>query len=262
MWLRIDLTEKLSNPRLRLLDKQGEHVIQQIYNPTLGGTYTFFVPRAVVRPESVVYFEVDEFTLPIPLEAIRTRPLQLVIVPFNDTRLSAQDVLDIHDALYNMFPFSEVHVTLHSTIIVPVSCDFDGFYSANGLMDQLARRRDNYDRKVIYYGAISQTPYCMGGYADEAAGNSVGGWYSRYKYISVRTLQHEIAHQFGVLHAPCDTPDPDAEYPYPGGVTGVPGIDMATNTVYPATSSEIMGYCNYDWISDYSYRTVLSRIVE
>jgi hypothetical protein len=81
------------------------------------------------------------------------------------------------------------------------------------------------------------------------------------------TTAHELGHNLGRRHSPCDgAPSPDPFYPYGGGVTGVVGHDVrgwmagraATAVVQPANFGDIMGYCAQNWISDYTYRSVLT----
>jgi hypothetical protein len=72
-------------------------------------------------------------------------------------------------------------------------------------------------------------------------------------------VAHEISHNFGRSHAPCGGPaQPDPGYPYPGGTIGVYGVDLATGTVFPPNSSDLMGYCGFTWISDYNYGGIVN----
>ena len=73
----------------------------------------------------------------------------------------------------------------------------------------------------------------------------------------MRVVAHELGHTWGRQHSPCGgPPGPDPAYPYPGGVIGVYGIEMATEVLKPPSTSDIMGYCNSPWISDYTYKAV------
>ena len=69
---------------------------------------------------------------------------------------------------------------------------------------------------------------------------------------------HEWGHNWGRSHAPCgNPPGPDANYPYAGGAIGVYGLDVAAHALKPPTFTDLMGYCNNEWISDYTYMGVL-----
>jgi hypothetical protein len=74
-------------------------------------------------------------------------------------------------------------------------------------------------------------------------------------------LAHEEGHNFGREHSPCGgASNPDPNYPYAGGTIGVPGWDVfvPSGNIKPITDTDIMGYCNNQWISDYVYKSVLS----
>ncbi|HEV7365005.1 MAG TPA: hypothetical protein VGN76_04085 [Gemmatimonadales bacterium] len=74
---------------------------------------------------------------------------------------------------------------------------------------------------------------------------------------------HELGHNWGRNHAPCGGPAGlDPQYPQSNGSTGSYGVDIGgTPTLHPATDSDIMGYCNNKWISDYTYKGVLNYLL-
>jgi hypothetical protein len=68
-----------------------------------------------------------------------------------------------------------------------------------------------------------------------------------------------VGTQLGAHHAPCGNPSgPDPNYPYANGIIGVYGLDIATLALKPPGYTDIMGYCNNEWISDYTYEAVLA----
>jgi hypothetical protein len=70
---------------------------------------------------------------------------------------------------------------------------------------------------------------------------------------------HEWGHNWGREHAPCGgAGNPDANYPYTGGEIGVIGYDLVNGDLKPADSHDLMGYCDAEWISDYTYEGVMS----
>ncbi len=74
-------------------------------------------------------------------------------------------------------------------------------------------------------------------------------------------LAHETGHNFGRQHSPCGgASNPDPNYPYPGGIIGVPGWDAfaTSGNLKPTTDTDIMGYCSNQWISDYVYTSIVS----
>jgi hypothetical protein len=86
------------------------------------------------------------------------------------------------------------------------------------------------------------------------------GWDVNGSFPAV--FAHEEGHNFDRPHSPCGGAGaPDPNYPYPGGVIGVPGWDVfaSTNNLKPAaTYTDVMGYCSTQWISDYVYISELN----
>lgn len=107
-----------------------------------------------------------------------------------------------------------------------------------------------------YYGVVSPT-YSSGvagiGYI---GGKAALGW---DRSGADEVAAHEWGHNWGRLHSPCGgAPNPDPNYPYAGGSTGVYGLDVAAQAVMPPTSTDVMAYCANTWISDYTYQGVLA----
>lgn len=81
------------------------------------------------------------------------------------------------------------------------------------------------------------------------------------------TAAHEIGHAHGRGHANCgpglDPRSIDQSYPsdaaHQGGKIGVWGYDMANKRLVPPTWTDIMGYCDNQWISDYNFLALHNR---
>jgi hypothetical protein len=54
----------------------------------------------------------------------------------------------------------------------------------------------------------------------------------------------------------------DANFPNSNGATGVYGWDMRTQKLLAPDRTDIMGYCNNKWISDYTYDGLLNRVAQ
>jgi hypothetical protein len=75
------------------------------------------------------------------------------------------------------------------------------------------------------------------------------------------TMAHEIGHAHGLPHAPCQTQDA-GQFPYAGGAIGVWGYDPNSKTLLNPTSyKDVMGYCDPDWISDFNYKRMFTRVL-
>ncbi|HEX3233153.1 MAG TPA: hypothetical protein VHR41_03075 [Gemmatimonadales bacterium] len=129
------------------------------------------------------------------------------------------------------------------------------------ILSELSTLR-NTDGSSRYYFGVLHPGYTSGvagiGYVD---GRAAMGW--DYLPSAANVAAHEWGHNWGRNHAPCGGPtgvDPD--YPYANAAIGVYGLDVtaSTPTLKPPTATDVMGYCNNQWISDYTYLGVLDYL--
>lgn len=86
---------------------------------------------------------------------------------------------------------------------------------------------------------------------------SYGDWYGG----------HELAHAYGRRHANFCGATGGSSYPYPDGhisptYTGdaaLYGFDISTRAIYPPWSGDLMTYCDYQWLSDFTYEALLNK---
>ena len=82
-------------------------------------------------------------------------------------------------------------------------------------------------------------------------------------------MAHELGHNFNRGHSPCGVTPSDPNYPYPNARLGDYGWDPQVagggkaqswpgGFVVPATSFDVMSYCQDEWISEYTYRAILN----
>jgi hypothetical protein len=110
--------------------------------------------------------------------------------------------------------------------------------------------------KASYPSGVAGVAYVSGSSNPEHAAI---GW--DYLPTGSAVVAHELGHNWGRNHAPCGGPSGlDAMYPHPDGSTGVYGLDVGTATLKPPTLTDIMGYCNLKWISDYTYKGVMDYL--
>ena len=215
--------------------------------------------------------------------------LRIVIAPFSyefdgsgrlpDT--SPEQVERIRGYFHKLYPVSDVEVTVRDPEPWDNELGSDGSgWTGPGLRLLGMRNADGAGDDVYYYGMFNPTEtiqqFCLGGcllgvtllndsppdtgsvtlrlalgvgFTEEAPGIAA----------------HEIGHAHGRPHTPCGPPgnppaDIDPEYPYPDGNIGIWGYDILEDELWdPDESTDIMGYCDDQWISDYTYRALHDR---
>lgn len=112
--------------------------------------------------------------------------------------------------------------------------------------------------KVAYFQGVAGIGY--------VPGKAAMGW--DHLPSASPVMAHELGHNFSVGHSPCGNPgNPDPSYPnsgfYVGGRIGVIGYDQVSQTIKdPEIYTDIMGYCNTQWISDYMYTRMLDYLAD
>ncbi|HSS95414.1 MAG TPA: M66 family metalloprotease, partial [Terriglobales bacterium] len=145
----------------------------------------------------------------------------------------------------------------------------DGTHWGNVLSEISAKRTaDGSSASDRYYFGVVKVSYNSGvaglGYVGAPAAM---GW--DYTSDAADVFAHEEGHNFNRPHSPCGGADqPDKNYPYTiakgypaDGIIGVPGWDVfasSNNLKNQNTYTDIMGYCNTQWISDYVYLSELN----
>jgi hypothetical protein len=81
--------------------------------------------------------------------------------------------------------------------------------------------------------------------------------------VGPSTAAHELGHAHGRGHAPCGGVDPssvDLSFPHEGGGIGQWGWDIVNHQLIdPNIYTDIMGYCDEQWISDYNFNNLMTR---
>jgi hypothetical protein len=110
--------------------------------------------------------------------------------------------------------------------------------------------------KVSYNSGVAGVAYVSGTNGERSA----LGW--DYLPSGAAVAAHELGHNWGRNHAPCGGPGGvDNAYPQPDGTIGVFGLDVADQSLKPASTSDIMGYCDPKWIGDYTYKGVMNYLI-
>lgn len=188
--------------------------------------------------------------------------------------LTEEQIKMYTDGFRAMYPSPKLELTVRSQPIV-----WTNTVGANGagwseLLLHVAdvRMMDKAGNDVYYYAPFTPTSsfgsFCNGGCVaglgmlgdpgDNYSRASIGLGYADPD--SIVTALHEVGHNHGRRHAPCDVQDADPKYPHKGGVNGVWGYNLLTKQLFPPTTTDIMGYCLDVWISDYTYKALFDRI--
>jgi hypothetical protein len=145
-----------------------------------------------------------------------------------------------------------VGATMNSNAAAPLLSDGTGWST---VLSELSAKRTADGVTDRYYYGVVKVNYTSGvaglGYIGFPA--AIGWDYNSGPNV----LAHEEGHNFGRPHSPCGgAGNPDPNYPYPGGIIGVPGWDAfasSSNLKTLSAFTDVMGYCSNQWISDYVY---------
>jgi hypothetical protein len=147
---------------------------------------------------------------------------------------------------------SDVHATYTTSSLTLTSSNGNGAWES--ILGEMQALRVTEGSPRNYFGIV-KTSYTAG-----IAGISYIGGNASVGYdgpSAVEIISHELGHSWGRSHAPCGiNGNTDPNYPYPSGNIGVYGLDVATTTLYPPATAEVMSYCHPQWISDYTYTGV------
>ncbi len=261
----------------------------------LDSTIDFDIPGALLTPTTKYRVEVGEIEAtpstalaapsypatgsePIPGEKIGA--LKIVLAPIsykgNVAKLTDKQIQDYTDGFRTMYPAPTVELTVRAKPIV-----WNNTVDANGngwgdLLDHVAtvRQMDKAANDVYYFAPFAPTAnigqFCgtgcvaglglLGDANDSFSRAAIGLAYGDPD--SIITAIHEIGHNLGREHAPCDVDlsDTDPQFPHKGGLDGVWGYSFITAKLFPPTVADLMGYCTPVWVSDYTFKGLFDRM--
>jgi hypothetical protein len=248
---------------------------------SLGSSWNLVVSKTLIRPNLSIVVEVDpenavsegneadntfpQAGTPIAMDVRTAEPFSVRLIPVrtradnrvgNVSEANRDDFLQASMRMHPLAGFAAevtgVYVTSTNAPLQPGNEN----RAWNDIVAEILALRTAGTTYQSYYGVVNPS-YSSGvvgvGYIGEAAAI---GWDKLPSRGSVAA--HEWGHNWGRNHAPCgNATNPDPQYPYSGGEIGVIGYDFGTQTLKPADSHDIMGYCDQEWISDYTYREIL-----
>jgi hypothetical protein len=213
----------------------------------------------------------------IELAARRIGGLKITLVPLQANN-KVPDTSDTTLATYKqqmmaMYPIDAITITVAAPLTVPYPIDWEG------TLDQLRAKRktDAPAADVYYYGMLkpvdSFNSFCGGGCTTgigfvgdvNSGGYRVAMGVGYADRVSAQTMAHEVGHNHGRNHAPCvpsggSIAGVDSKYPFSDGRTGIIGYDARTNVLLSEKGTDLMGYCNNVWLSEYTYGALADRI--
>jgi hypothetical protein len=259
----------------------------------LGNSWNYSVPggtilpgfriEAEVDPANVVTESVETDNILAPTApTVRTVPtLNVTFVPIIQkgiptSRRVAGNVTSGNAASFlqvtkDMHPIDTYNAAVHAGY---TTTTFDTLQRDNGnsawgtILGEIDMLRATEGSSRYYYG-VAKVSYSNGvagvayvsnpGTLPPQVARAALGW----DYIPSGSIvaAHELGHNWARNHAPCGGPSGvDLDYPRTDGTTGGYGYDMSTGTVELPTSTDIMGYCDPKWISEYTYSAVLNYL--
>jgi len=211
------------------------------------------------------------------------RGLHLVLVPLRWDSDGSRRLPDVSEAwqarvralLTSLYPIADLQIDVHEVVPWSGGLTFGGSVNFGAINSRLIdlRAEDGASPRAYYYGVVapdvSFSAYCGRScvtgqsYVANDPGDGdyrVGSGANFGTENSAWTLAHEVGHQYGRYHAPCSTSGADRDYPYAGGDIGVWGFDARTRTFHaPNDTTDFMGYCDPQWISDYTWSAMFER---
>lgn len=250
---------------------------------SLAATWNAPLPASLLQPGLDIVLDVDPANLvpessdadnsypangtPLGLGVQTVAPLDLRFVPILRTadgttgNVTAGNAAQFIDETVRMHPLAAVNVDVRAAYTYTDTAQIQS-NDGNGvwlrILSQVNALQAAEGGTRNYFGILA-VPYGGGiaGYGYVPGRTSVG-WDKISSAPGV--VAHELGHNFGRSHAPCGgVSSSDPNYPYAGGVTGQWGYDIVAGVLKPPTYHDLMGYCSNDWISDYTYKGVMTR---
>jgi hypothetical protein len=249
---------------------------------TLSSSWNLPVPKALIQANLSLRLTVDpgnqvaetnetdnDFPsggLPLTPEVRTASSFQVTLIPIItavDGRVGNLNAANRDQYLagaMRMHPLSSFNATIGGSLTVPNTVPALQHDNGNGawnkVLNEVQARRAADGSSRYYVGVVNV------GYSSGVAGIGYVGFPASLVWdklpSAASVAAHEWGHNWGRQHAPCGDPgNPDAAYPYAGGVIGVYGLDVAAAELKPTTYHDLMGYCGNEWISDYTYRGVM-----
>ncbi|HEY0020906.1 MAG TPA: hypothetical protein VGC13_31685 [Longimicrobium sp.] len=214
------------------------------------GTVPLAPGSAAVYPGSGVPLAVD--VRPVP-------PFHISLVPVHQAGggttggVNGANLQQFMEPLADMFPVAQVHAEVHAPYTTSLVVEGDAW---SQLLREIYALRTAEGSHSYYYGVVRRGFQGLTGLAFLGQPAAVG-WDQLPD--AAQTLAHELGHTFDRRHAPCGgAGGVDPAFPTPDASLDVPGWNVRTGQLMaPHASSDLMSYCAPEWITHYTWRSIL-----
>ena len=252
------------------IEPDSSTIREELDESSLGFSANAVIPPSLVRPGLEMVVEIDpDGTMDPSLDVARRIPetgrtavevreiplMSMTLIPFLYDADPDSSIFDITDGLTaedpllwtirTLLPVRELDLTVHD----PVATNTTSPYSLLGYTGVIrtAERGTGY-----YMGTIAKDQANRRGTAPYGP-----AWVS-FAAPDSSTMAHELGHNLGLLHAPCGPlTNADPAFPERDGSIGTWGYDLTGGELVPPSTTDLMSYCDPEWISEFFFANML-----
>ena len=279
--VRVRLYEGSTNFRTFTINAPGASVPTSITEGTLNSSWNATLSTSDMRPNLRIQVDVDPTnTVAEPdetdnvwprtgtqaLDVADVSPFNVVFVPVRQSvngLTGDVTAANLESRFLSMtrqiFPLKQINASVRAVYTTNAgaltSNDSNGAWLT--ILSEINMLRNSEAPTTNYYGVVNVS--YGGGIADyrHVPGPAAVGWDKSSS--SLRVTAHELGHNFGRRHvAACGSGNTDNNYPYASGQIGGWGWNPSTGAIVNSTSTDIMGYCSNQWVSDYTWNAVFA----